>query len=89
MENKEVRKTVWLKESKDMLETHFYCSPSALGIIYLYDSTGVLGKHDEKIHTVKWLRSPALAAYQIDHILMTKRKLKPEQFPLHFLQATK
>lgn len=31
----------------------------------------------------------ALAEYQIDHILVTKRWLKPEQFPLHYGQTAK
>lgn len=60
--------------------------------MFVYDSTGFLGMDNKKkqkkektiIHTVKWLKDMALARHQIDHILMTKRQLRPEQFPLDF-----
>lgn len=49
----------------------------------LYDSTGVLGKDDRKNTYSKMTQEHGFGS-QIDHILMTKRELKPEQFPLYF-----
>lgn len=68
---------MWLEEGSGMFETWLLAQHLELtGGLFLCMIQLLFWEGMTKIHTVKWLMTMALAAYQVDHILMTKLYLK-------------